>query len=206
MARQKLKFENIYAILALNFKISFNKCSHHFCFRTCSVQFRYQFGDNYWDIVYEYARPEVFGRNHTEGALSFGIGRTGSGVPFHVHGPVIAEVMHGRKRWFMAPWEKKPDFDPIISSFTWYHDIATNKNHQLDEGVLTCIAEPGDLVFVPNEWWHSTLNIGETVFMAMFLEGLNSPQDNDLVPDKDFSPDEDSYLTDDEFMLESESL
>mgnify|MGYP006150133189 CR=1 FL=1 len=79
----------------------------------------YAFGDNYWPIVYEYPRPEVYGMDHRNGALSFGVGQTGSGVPFHTHGPVMTEVFHGKKRWFMAPFDKQPQFDPNISSFTW---------------------------------------------------------------------------------------
>jgi hypothetical protein len=33
-----------------------------------------------------------------KGSLSFGMGGDGSGVPFHRHGHVFAEVLHGHKR------------------------------------------------------------------------------------------------------------
>ena len=42
-------------------------------------------------------------------AYSFGLGANGSGVPFHVHGAVFAELNHGAKRWFLYP----PDFAEI---------------------------------------------------------------------------------------------
>ena len=98
----------------------------------------YAFGENYWPFVFEYPRPDgVFGRDHSQGSLSFGIGQTGSGVPFHTHGPVLCEVFHGRKRWFMAPNDKEPKFDPNTSSFKWYHDIATYGDNILPDGIET---------------------------------------------------------------------
>merc|ERR1712129_217930 len=33
------------------------------------------------------------------GALSFGVGRSGSGLPFHFHGAQFVEVSQGQKRW-----------------------------------------------------------------------------------------------------------
>ena len=68
------------------------------------------------------------------------------GVPFHIHGPVFAEVFHGEKviyfsflslfsslifpsfspssqRWFLAPPEERISFDPDITSFDWVNDL-----------------------------------------------------------------------------------
>ena len=50
----------------------------------------------------EYQRPPFFNcSSDAVGALSFGFGGSGSGVPFHTHGPVFAEVLYGAKvrRW-----------------------------------------------------------------------------------------------------------
>eukprot|EP00960_Hanusia_phi_P036168 752184-Hanusia_phi.AAC.2 len=44
--------------------------------------------------------------------ISHGAGGSGSGVPFHVHGPGFSEVLWGRKRWFLMPEGIRPDFDP----------------------------------------------------------------------------------------------
>jgi hypothetical protein len=37
-------------------------------------------------------------------AHSFGVGHRGSGVQWHVHGPGVAETLHGRKHWLLYPY------------------------------------------------------------------------------------------------------
>jgi hypothetical protein len=37
-------------------------------------------------------------------AHSFGIGHRGSGVQWHVHGPGVAETLHGHKHWLLYPY------------------------------------------------------------------------------------------------------
>lgn len=71
------------------------------------------------------------------GTLSFGIGRAGSGVPFHFHGPVLAETAHGRKRWLLA--RDKPQFDPNESSVSYVRNLKGN----LPSGMLDCDLYPG---------------------------------------------------------------
>merc|ERR1711974_209306 len=91
--------------------------------------------------------------------LSFGLGASGTGVPFHQHGPVFAEVVHGKKRWFLYPPEEKPDFDPQASSLQWLTSeypklVAQNKTLPMD-----CVALPGELLYTPDGWYHATLNL-----------------------------------------------
>ena len=60
----------------------------------------YHFGDNKfgdWANFFErYVLPPLL-ESELRGALSFGLGGSGSGVPFHTHGAVFAEVLHGKK-------------------------------------------------------------------------------------------------------------
>uniref|UniRef100_A0A7S4KQQ8 JmjC domain-containing protein n=1 Tax=Guillardia theta TaxID=55529 RepID=A0A7S4KQQ8_GUITH len=80
----------------------------------------YLFGDNnhseWKEIFQSYIEQDFFydheRLNGRESSLSFGIGGSGSGVPFHVHGPGFSEVLWGRKRWFLMPKGVQPDFDP----------------------------------------------------------------------------------------------
>lgn len=53
---------------------------------------------------------------------TFGIGRSGTGVPFHFHGPVYLELFYGEKIWFFAPFDKKPKFSPEESTFKWFYE------------------------------------------------------------------------------------
>jgi hypothetical protein len=115
----------------------------------------YLFGDNdhkEWRSVFAaYKQPEYILAHERlsgfEAALSFGIGASGTGVPFHVHGPKFSEVLWGRKRWFLTPRNLKPDFSPDETTLRWLRTEA---------------------LYFPDHWWHATLNIGESVFMSTF--------------------------------------
>eukprot|EP00388_Colpodella_angusta_P017406 GDKJ01043014.1.p1 GENE.GDKJ01043014.1~~GDKJ01043014.1.p1 ORF type:complete len:290 (-),score=30.52 GDKJ01043014.1:23-892(-) len=128
----------------------------------------YKFGDNYWnELLNKYHRPDWY--HGQTGALSFGIGGSGSGVPFHIHGPVFAEVFHGLKRWFFSPPGKRPEFDGEELSLFWFERLVSSGKLIPPKDVTVCTAKPGDMVFIPDQWWHATLNIGETVFMSDFV-------------------------------------
>jgi hypothetical protein len=56
-------------------------------------------------------------------ALSFGIGNTGSGVQWHLHGPGFSETIHGRKHWVLYPPAHRPDYDLNYASRHWMENI-----------------------------------------------------------------------------------
>ena len=168
----------------------------------------YHFGDNKhdeWEEVFNlYEKPTeyIYGQY---ASLSFGIGASGSGVPFHTHGHVFAEVLYGKKRWYLAPWEHEPPSDPDESTLQWL----SNTYPTMDvDGLMTTPASPassesftkmkkkesavsassstslkrpevyqfyectlreGEMLYIPGRWHHSTLNLGETVFMSVFV-------------------------------------
>jgi len=70
---------------------------------------RYLFGDDkeeVWDGIFgAFVTPEFFREaDRIAGfspTLSFGIGASGTGVPFHIHGPGFSETLWGKKRWFI---------------------------------------------------------------------------------------------------------
>lgn len=112
-----------------------------------------------------YVVPGLIGARE-RGTLSFGIGSSGSGVPFHFHGPVLAEVIHGRKRWLLAPFANRPSFDPNVTSKAF---LSRHRQPGEDRSILDCTVLPGQILFVPDRWWHLTLNQGESVFMTVFV-------------------------------------
>jgi len=128
----------------------------------------YMFGDHTSDfegLLNEY-NPPKFTVTPTP-SLSWGIAGDGSGVPFHVHGAVFAEVLYGRKLWFLYPPHKKPSFDPNKTTLNW----VMNQYHKLseDQKPLQCIVESEQVLYIPSDWLHSTLNLGETVFISAFV-------------------------------------
>lgn len=132
---------------------------------------KYFFGDNRhaeWDALFKhYRRPQQYIWSHT--SLSFGSGGSGSGVPFHTHGHVFAEVFHGRKRWFLQEPGPEPRFDPDESSLRWATVVAPTIPAEDRAKILECVCGPGELLYIPSHWHHSTLNLGESVFMSAFV-------------------------------------
>ncbi|KJH47862.1 EAP30/Vps36 family protein [Dictyocaulus viviparus] len=133
----------------------------------------YLFGDidqELWDpLLRSYKLPQWSLPGHTP-ALSFGLAGAGTGVPFHFHGPGFAEVIHGSKRWFLYPFEQKPDFDPDQSTLEWY--LRKYPLLLYEELPLECLLSPGEIIYFPDRWWHATLNSETSVFVSTFL----SPQ------------------------------
>mmetsp|Transcript_9486 Transcript_9486/g.23735 ORF Transcript_9486/g.23735 Transcript_9486/m.23735 type:complete len:329 (-) Transcript_9486:42-1028(-) len=131
----------------------------------------YHFGDHNhseWALLFDaYRQPTHLLDYDVQGSMSFGVGASGSGVPMHVHGPVFAEVFYGAKRWFLYAPDQRPPFDPDITSMNWLQQVyPTLPASQLP---FECVCHPGDLLYIPSEWYHSTLNLGQTVFMSTFV-------------------------------------
>mmetsp|Transcript_16481 Transcript_16481/g.64309 ORF Transcript_16481/g.64309 Transcript_16481/m.64309 type:complete len:277 (-) Transcript_16481:46-876(-) len=130
----------------------------------------YKFGNNHpvldRQLLSKYSRPPFLDANNV-GSLSFGFAGSGSGVPFHRHGHVFAEVLHGRKRWFLYDAVEEPDFDPDGTTLKWLHDVYPTLPE--DELPMECVLGPGEVLYLPDWIWHATLNIGETVFVSTFV-------------------------------------
>ncbi|XP_010212224.1 PREDICTED: LOW QUALITY PROTEIN: jmjC domain-containing protein 8 [Tinamus guttatus] len=91
---------------------------------------------------------------------------SGSGVPFHWHGPGYSEVIFGRKRWFLYPPDKAPHFHPNETTLAWLQH--TYPTLPPEERPLECRSLPQVLYF-PDRWWHATLNLDTSVFISTFL-------------------------------------
>ncbi|NWX95471.1 JMJD8 protein, partial [Nothoprocta ornata] len=130
----------------------------------------YFFGDNNfteWGPLFQNYVPPPFRIPGTTGAYSFGIAGSGSGVPFHWHGPGYSEVIYGRKRWFLYPPDKAPHFHPNETTLAWLRD--TYPSLLPEERPLECTIRPGEVLYFPDRWWHATLNLDTSVFISTFL-------------------------------------
>uniref|UniRef100_A0A8D2DQD5 Jumonji domain containing 8 n=1 Tax=Sciurus vulgaris TaxID=55149 RepID=A0A8D2DQD5_SCIVU len=130
----------------------------------------YFFGDNNfteWASLFRHYSPPPFRLLGTTPAYSFGIAGAGSGVPFHWHGPGFSEVIYGRKRWFLYPPEKTPEFHPNKTTLAWLQD--TYPALAPLERPLECTIRAGEVLYFPDRWWHATLNLDTSVFISTFL-------------------------------------
>jgi len=150
---------------------------------TLSNETWYLFGETYspeWKSLlsaYEVPPCEAcFDQSGDLVALSFGIGNSGSGVQWHVHGPGFSEAVHGRKHWLLVPFDRRPDFHPDQTSLNWMHRNyprarEENRDDRNEHRPLECTLNPGDMVYFPDMWWHATINLDDyTAFVSTFTQ------------------------------------
>ena len=114
--------------------------------------------------------------SEAERTLSFGVGASGSGVPFHIHDDGWCEVLWGKKLWALAPLNLPPQFQfANESSLAWTRDRFPRLGFAERDALQTCVIGPGEALYFPSMWWHMTLNVGETVSVSAFNHGGRDP-------------------------------
>ena len=88
-------------------------------------------------------------------------------MPFHFHGPGFAEVLYGRKRWFLSPYHIEPMFHPNKTTLQWLEEDYSEIVKKID--LSECTIWPGEIIYFPDRWWHATLNLENSVFISTFL-------------------------------------
>ena len=116
-----------------------------------------------WRALFHSFRPGLY------------VGGNGSGNPFHYHQQTWNALVAGTKRWFLYPpnasfyselhpreWLRRRRHLPASGSDTGGWSTADTAG-----APLVCEQHPGDVLFVPKLWGHGTLNMGETVGVAV---------------------------------------
>ena len=58
---------------------------------------------------------------------------------------VFAEVVHGAKRWFLAPPEYQPRFSPDETSYRWLHLVWPTYTEAERDMILECTVYPNEV-------------------------------------------------------------
>eukprot|EP01043_Picozoa_sp_COSAG02_P063388 COSAG02_NODE_8972_length_2377_cov_2.300702_1_plen_624_part_00 len=103
-------------------------------------------------------------------ANQLSIGGTNSGVSWHKHSQAYNALVFGSKRWFLSPPNHAPG-NQVQSSHEWAIERETLPVEHRDTTVLTCDQQAGDVMYVPQQWWHSTLCLQESIGLAQQLGG-----------------------------------
>ena len=115
---------------------------------------------------------------HPPGLAVVGVGGKYSGVAFHTHGAAFAETIIGAKRWFLSPPNARPVFktDRVQANWTleWEARMGSeNTNSRLpnDDAIIECTLGAGEVIYIPPNWWHATLNLGSyNAFVSTFTQ------------------------------------
>ena len=94
------------------------------------------------------------------------LGASGSGVSFHSHGEGFNIVTNGLKRWWLYPPHVAPPGGvnpPSLTMRAWYGRLYHNLTVEQHLEYHQCVQRPGEMMYVPDTWWHGTLNIGEVM-------------------------------------------
>ncbi|XP_050411586.1 uncharacterized protein LOC126826653 isoform X1 [Patella vulgata] len=116
--------------------------------------------------LYIKAPPYLEQQDGVDDSMFF-LGASTSGVSFHKHAEGWNAVIFGQKRWFLYPKEKTPPggMYPGYSQLDWFHEVYP----KLDESnkPVECIQRAGDMLYLPESMYHSTINLGHTVAIGI---------------------------------------
>jgi hypothetical protein len=106
------------------------------------------------------------------GRLLLSAGSLGNGRPFHAHGPALFALLSGVKRWFVRrpgaslPWQL---FEVPRAGLGSEAELAVG----WEEHLWVCSQRPGELLFVPDQLPHATVNYeAETVGVTFVVDEL----------------------------------
>jgi ribosomal protein L16 Arg81 hydroxylase len=95
------------------------------------------------------------------------IGHNGSGLVWHHHSNAFNLVAYGRKRWWLSNKFPPGGINPIMPVKIWARDVWPTVSEVNQTDVLQCTTGPGDILYVPDGWFHQTLNLGQTVALTL---------------------------------------
>lgn len=137
--------------------------------------------DQFQEVGDVYIVPNTMSEIHNLLHPSFqvAIAGSGTGLSFHWHGDVWAETLHGARRWLLFPPHTSPPFNPRMTSAEWIREIRPKlfreanqqqaNNEELKHisaiklAFQECTLKQNEAIYVPAEWFHATLSLGEAV-------------------------------------------
>jgi len=100
--------------------------------------------------------------------LMFGIGPSGSGLSFHYHQEAWNQLALGGKHWMLYEPGSMPQPEgecPGEVHLDWLTKVWP-KLKGTPRAPHECVQRPGDVLYLPEGWWHATLNLGDTIAVS----------------------------------------
>jgi len=124
---------------------------------------RFAFSSDQYGVGNVYVVPNVMDSlpNVLDPNFQLAVAGSGAGLAFHWHADVFAETLHGTRRWLLFPPEISPKFNPRTTSAEWVRNIRPEFVNS--EAFQECTLSRNEAIYVPADWFHSTLSLGEAV-------------------------------------------
>ncbi|CAH1783165.1 unnamed protein product [Owenia fusiformis] len=131
----------------------------------------YLFDRNFYkstELQHSIKPPPYFKSQTTskEDAIVF-LGSSLSGVTFHQHADTWNGVIFGHKRWFLYPPDQTPP-GGVLAGFVptdWYTMVYPSLHPE--DKPMECMQNPGEILYLPEYTYHSTINLGDTVAVGI---------------------------------------
>ena len=105
------------------------------------------------------------GRWHERWSKYLLISAEGSGINFHRHTNAFNGLVRGRKRWFFYPPHITPPRN-TLGTLQWYERVYKKEVAKPGRHLTECMQGEGDLIYVPQYWWHATIALGEGIGLS----------------------------------------
>ncbi len=126
--------------------------------------------------------PSCWGKNRiSDLAYQLYMGPKGSGAPAHYHGHAMNTLAYGKKHWLLY---RPVDTFYTTATYSSYRKFILNGTYKSDDNNLLynlkdekvtvqCTQEAGDVLYVPSLWGHGTINIQQSVGVAIEVMSEN---------------------------------
>ena len=104
-------------------------------------------------------------------AVQLALGPAGSGAPPHTHVTSWSLLTRGAKRWYLLPpsvGDRRAVFTPPVPHVaSWLARDLPAIARRSPAVLQTVVQRPGDVLMVPQGWWHATINLEESISIAV---------------------------------------
>lgn len=109
-------------------------------------------------------------RGH-ERPIQFAVGKSASGIGLHAHHDAWNQVLFGAKRWTIYPGSPggvppEAGYNPTEHHLQWLHDVYPKIKDDESTAPMECVQYAGDMIYVPEGWYHATVNLGDTASIS----------------------------------------
>lgn len=141
-----------------------------------------------WPFAFK--SPTVLRTGAEEGHYGLFMGPQGSGVSMHYHKSAWNALLYGRKLWVLTPPSQSmfrrnelaaKSFGNGPGGQGWFeeaverskdravNEVNISNRNNTESRRLYCVQRAGDVLFVPQGWGHSTMNLRESIGIANFF-------------------------------------